>query len=405
MRIIILGGGIVGLTAAALLAQNEQIKIILIEANQPTLQWDNTKYDLRCSAISRSSQQVFRHIGVWDKICTQRVGMYNQMHLWSSDVTDKFIFDAAQIKQPDLGHIIENRIMLKALWDYISSKNNIIIKFGSAEQIKQQASKNYLNINDEQIDAELIIGADGADSWLRRAVNIQVQCHSDQQQALVATVLSKDPHANIARQRFTANGPLAFLPLDQECLSSIVWSGSKEQIAEIISLDDSEFCKRLQNEFSNELGKLNLYGARASFPLRMQHAETYIADRVALIGDAAHVVHPLAGQGLNMGLMDAATLAEVVINAAILRQDIGARTVLRKYERWRKGPNLGMLTIINAFNMQYANNVQLFGVLRDTGLQVVNKLPVIKANMMHYAMGISNDLPKCAKSPIFVGVS
>jgi len=390
MDVIILGGGIVGLTMANLLAHDTDLSITLVEAKAPSLDWDNSTYDLRCSAIARASLNIFKHIQVWDNIVADRVGMYDKMQIWDSSSKETLNFAAADMAEPDLGHIVENRVMQRALRNNLSKFSSVTICSGLAHKLQQIDNGVELYIDDYKYAAKLIIGADGADSWLRAASNISTHGWNYKQSALVATIKSQLPHNKTARQRFSADGPLAFLPLADSNLSSIVWSSSPERIKYLMQLAPNEFCSSLESEFAFKLGALELQGERAYFPLRMLHAKDYIQQRVALIGDAAHVIHPLAGQGMNLGIMDAAVLAEVLQDALLNNIDIGRHSVLRKYERWRKGHNLSMIAIVEAFKQSHT-------LLTSINMGLFNKAHLAKKCMVRFAMGVTGDIPDSAK--------
>lgn len=388
MQIVILGAGIVGLTMANLLARNKNLKIILIDSKIPNTDWDATKYDLRCSAINRATQNVFMQLDIWPIIIKHRFGMFDKMLIWENSSQTNFNFSAADIFEPDLGFIIENRVIHSALWHKFLEHENASFICGAANKLEKNVDYNRIYINNSYVDGSLIIGADGANSWLRTALNISTTSWDYKHTALVATIKTALPHNNIARQRFATDGPLAFLPLDQQCLSSIVWSSTPDKIQHLINLDSLEFCSILATEFDYKMGHLELAGARASFPLQMLHANTYISDRAALIGDAAHVVHPLAGQGMNLGIMDAVVL-ERVLNTAILNmKDIGSKNILRKYERERKSHNVAMLAVVEWLKRSFAVQNNLLQSVRNTGMQLINNINPIKNTMIRFAMGL-----------------
>lgn len=397
MDVIILGGGIVGLTMANLLAKDPNITITIIEANKPVLDWDPSGYDLRCSAITRATQNIFTHLQIWSDITCERVAMYDKMLVWDKNESAKINFAANEIFSENLGHIVENRVMQRVLWRKALSTPAIQIVAGSPHKLEQQEKFTRLYIDGYHMDARLVIGADGAESWLRKTANIPVHTWEHRQSSLVATINSELAHHNTAMQRFAPDGPLAFLPLTQPNLSSIVWTSTPDKIQQLLSMDAQKFCLQLSEEFSHKLGNLQLQGGRAAFPLRMLHARNYIAARIALIGDAVHVVHPLAGQGLNLGILDAAALAEVVLHAASLGNDFGQHTILRKYERWRKGHNIATLAMVEGFKRAFATTLPTITALRSLGVNAVNDLSLAKNAMISFAMGLSGDLPASAK--------
>lgn len=390
MNIIVLGSGIVGLTIANLLTKIANLQIILVEAQPTLMEWDDSNYDLRCSAIAPASANVFKNIGIWSDIIAQRVGIYNNMQVWYDKSDSCVDLSATEVNAEALGHIVENRVIQRALRRNLDQFSNLKIYNGCAHNLEQQADFNRVYIDDYYLDAQLVIGADGADSWLRAACNIGTDGWSYQQSSLVATIKSQLPHDRTARQRFASDGPLAFLPLAEPNLSSIVWTSDQDKIKHLMHLETTAFCQELSENFAFKLGNLELHGDRACFPLRMLHAKNYVAPRVALLGDAAHVIHPLAGQGLNLGIMDAAVLADVLQQAINDKQDIGMVAVLRKYERWRKGPNLGMIVLVETFKRSY-------GLLSNFNLGLVNNFSLAKKAMINFAMGTTGEIPVSAR--------
>lgn len=388
MDIVVLGGGIVGLTVANLLARNSDINLTLIDPQTPQLAWNNSEYDKRCSAIAASTRKVFESIGIWQDIINERVGIYNEMLIWDQDPQVQVHFTAAAISTDNLGHIVENRIVQKALYNKLSSKNNVDIVVGSANDLEQHPNFVRIHVSGRHIECKLVIGADGINSWLRNKVNIDALGWDYKHSSLVATIKSQLPHNNTARQRFMPDGPLAFLPLDDQYLSSIVWSSDPNKIKYLMQLEPQEFCKQLAAEFAFTLGDLELHGGRADFPLRMLHSNKYVSQRIALVGDAAHVIHPLAGQGLNLGVLDAAALADILQQAYLHQYDFGKLAILRKYERNRKSHNISMLALIEAVKQMFAINNKAFTKLRFNGMHCINNLNFVKNTMMHFAMGL-----------------
>jgi 2-octaprenylphenol hydroxylase len=248
-----------------------------------------------------------------------------------------------------------------------------------------------------QLRARLIVAADGADSGVRASLNIGVRSLDMRQQAVVSTVRTERAHEGTARQKFLSTGPLAFLPLPEPHTSSIVWSADNVRAEALLRLDDDAFRTALASAFGDSLGTIEAVGVRAAFPLALAHADRYVLDRVALIGDAAHTVHPLAGQGVNLGFLDAAALAEVLLDAARERRDIGAYHVLRRYERWRKGDNLAMMAVTGGFRFLFGNDWPPLAGLRNLGLSVTNRIEPLKSSIMRRACGLVGDLPRLAR--------
>ncbi len=397
--IIILGGGLVGLTAANLCAQ-QGFSVALIERQEPLLVWDNNDIDIRCSAISKASQNIFQDIDVWEAMVNDRVSAYEHMHVWDALGFGKITFDAAEVGKPDLGHIIENRVMIRALWDKAKQNTNITF-FAPANPVSLQVEPDFVFLTIEEknkqigISAKLIIGADGGHSWLREIVNIKSDRQDYHQSAIVATVSTELPHQQTAWQRFLPEGPLAFLPLnknktDQSHLNSIVWTSNTEKSETLMALSEEKFCEALSQAFEYRLGAVLSTSERRTFPLNRMHAKRYIAERVALIGDAIHVIHPLAGQGVNLGLSDAKQLSEILLLAHQKNNniDIGNYLVLRKFERARKGQVLSTLMAMDIFNKAFTHANTLSLGLRSIGLNFVDKTAFLKQKMMLQAMGL-----------------
>jgi 2-octaprenylphenol hydroxylase len=247
------------------------------------------------------------------------------------------------------------------------------------------------------LSTKLLVGADGADSEVRRAAGIETQSLNLHQKGIVATVTTEKPHEATAHQVFLTTGPLAFLPLGEPRTCSIVWSADTARADQLLALDDAAFIAELQQAFGDSLGKIQTLEPRAGFPLALSHAKAYTAPHLALVGDAAHTVHPLAGQGVNLGFLDVATLAEVLLDAAAKQKDIGAHAVLRRYERWRKGDNLAMVSITGGFKYLFGNDLPVVSQLRNLGLDLTNAATPIKNLIMRRASGLEGDLPRLAK--------
>jgi 2-octaprenylphenol hydroxylase len=319
------------------------------------------------------------------------------MHVWDASGNGVIHFDSAELGEPNLGHIIENGIMLQALYRVIESHASIhLFTQASLNAITPGADGIEVSLDAQTLSAALVVGADGARSRVRELAGIETRGMAYDQHAVVANVATERPHRHTAWQRFMPSGPLAFLPMANG-QSSIVWSTSPEQAAQLLDMDDAAFCHALAEAFEYTLGEITHTSQRAAFPLRMQHATGYVKPRVALIGDAAHTIHPLAGQGVNLGFADVASLAEVLGRARQSGRDIGDYYVLREYERWRKGENIAMQASMDAFKRLFSNSNPLLGWLRNSGLGLVNNMAPLKNRIMRQAMGLEGDLPKMAK--------
>jgi 2-polyprenylphenol 6-hydroxylase len=394
--ILIAGGGITGLTLACIL-KDTGLKIGVIERQPP--QPHESEYALRVSAINRASLQTFTAVGAFAHMVSLRISPFRDMHVWNAGAAGQVHFDSAELGLDALGYIIENRVVQHALLDVLSGSDNLHwLCPAEIEAIELGAGHSRVILADgAELSAALLVGADGATSAVRGAAGIELARNSYQQQAIVATIATEQGHAETAWQCFRPSGPLAFLPLvDGRC--SIVWSLDDDKIESMLALDDVAFAAALEQAFEYRLGAVTSVSMRAVFPLGHGHVDTYIRPGVALIGDAAHQIHPLAGQGANLGIMDAACLAQVIGQAKAAGRDWSAPHTLRKYERWRKGDNRLMENAMTVFKTLFGNDDPLFSAVRNTGLGIADRLGPIKYTFMRHAMGVSGDLPEIAKA-------
>jgi 2-octaprenylphenol hydroxylase len=321
------------------------------------------------------------------------------MHVWDGGGDGVIHFDAADMGEACLAYIIENSVIQAALVERLHQFTNVHhlcpVAVGNIGLGEDHAK---VTLRDGRVlNARLLVGADGAHSQVRGAAYIEAPTVNLRQTSIVGTVRTEKPHRAIARQKFLATGPLAFLPLGEPQTCSIVWSADTARAEELMALEMAAFTEELQQAFGDALGAVQLAGARAAFPLALSNARRYCAERVALVGDAAHTVHPLAGQGVNLGFLDAAALAEVLIAAQAKRQDIGNLAVLRRYERWRKGENLAMVSVTGAFRYVFSNRLPGLTALRNLGLNLTNAAGPIKNLLMRRASGLDGDLPRLAQ--------
>ncbi len=393
--ITVVGGGIVGGIFAALLAA-EGRRIAIIEAKPAT----NDRHDPRVYAITRASEQIFRSAGIWPLLDLTTMGHFRHMYVWDANGNGQIAFDSQVLCEPTLGYIIDHQAIQYALEKILSNHAHVQwFRPATIETMSITPDRAEVRLESgSRINSRLIVGADGGQSRVRQHVGIDVKEHAYDQTAIVCSVKSDLPHEDTARQRFLTTGPLAFLPLADTHWSSIVWSTSPDEATELTQLDQADFHARLTAAFDNTLGAITDSSQRYSFPLSRAHAQRYTDARVALIGDAAHRIHPLAGQGANLGFLDAACLAQVLLDDP--DKDPGHSALLRRYERWRKGNNLAVMASMDVFKQAFCSTNALVTTLRNIGLNTVNVLPCAKSLIMRQAMGLSGDLPALAQSRI-----
>lgn len=392
----IVGGGMVGLTLAASLA-NSALSIALIETNdRPILP---AKPANRVSAISFASRNIFENLNVWQRLDSGRITPYDSMQVWDKDSFGKIEFSAQQVGHPELGYIIENDHLRLALLDRVQKQKNVC--FYSPDSLNDVVfgeGEAWLTLHSgKTLTSKLVVGADGANSWLRKKSTIPLTSWDYQHHALVATVKTDLPHAHCARQIFTPDGPLAFLPLFEKNLCSIVWSVSPERAEQLKNLTAADFNKQLSRNFDNRLGLCELQSERFSFPLCMRYARDFAKHRIALIGDAAHTIHPLAGQGVNLGLLDAVSLGQCIEQNIAAEKDIGLYQNLRYFERWRKTEAAQMVASMELLKQLFAGDNPLQKALRDVALVVTDQVSPLKKSFIKQAMGLSGELPLLAK--------
>ncbi len=393
-EIVIVGGGMVGATLGCALAR-EGRNIAVVEAREPAPFDPADDYDLRVSALSRASQRIFESLGVWDGVVSRRASPYEHMHVWDATGDGEIHFDCAELDEPNLGHIVENRVIQDALLEVLKAHDNVTwLCPASISALEVQAQQAVLTLDDgRRVSARLVVGADGARSRLRELAGIEVERHAYGQRGVVANVATDKSHQSTAWQRFLPTGPLAFLPLgDGRC--SIVWSADDARAEAIMAMDDETFRRELAAALGHRLGPVVDTTPRAAFPLAGSQASEYVRPRVALVGDAAHTIHPLAGQGANLGFLDAAALADVVAQAG---DDPGVMAMLRRYERARRGDDILMMRAMEGFKLLFGNELGPLAWLRNTGLKLADRAGPVKHELIRRAMGLSGELPALAR--------
>ncbi len=418
---LIVGGGLVGLSLAAALA-DAGLEVLVIDRAAPAAQLDRG-FDGRAAAIARGSQRALAGIGLWPdladaaqpildiRVSDGRVGAAaSRLHLH---------YDHREAGEGPLGFIIENREIRRALE---ARRRALAAKLSRRAPcrlvaLERAAGRVVARIEDErgteQVSAQVAISAEGREASLRSLAGIGVTRWDYGQSGIVCTVAHEEPHRGVAHEHFLPSGPFAMLPMtDGEDgtegtegtegtdggrrvhRSSIVWTERRALVATMMALDGPAFSAEIQRRFGDSLGALRAIGGRWAYPLSLIHAERYVAHRLALVGDAAHGIHPIAGQGLNLGLRDVAALAETLVDARRLGLDLGAGDVLARYERWRRFDNLMLIAATDALNRLFSNDLGPLRLARDLGLAAVDRLPPLKKLFMRHAMGLVGDLPR-----------
>jgi len=401
--VVVIGAGMVGAAFACLLgSRGSGVSVAVVDGRPPPSFDGLDDYRPRVSAISRSSSRILDACGAWRHIVGSRISPYRRMCVWDAgedmDGMGTIRFDAADLGESELGHIVENDLIQAALFECLHTLPDVsVICPATATAVGRGGDRIIADLEDgSRLRARLIVGADGVQSPTRRLAGIETRGYSYGQTAVVCHVRTEQPHRETARQRFLPDGPVALLPL-ADGRSSVVWSTTEADAERLQALDTDQFLDELTTATDAALGRIIETGARFTFPLRLQMAESYIADRLALIGDAAHTVHPLAGQGVNLGFLDAAALAEIVIDASSANRDFGERSFLRRYERWRRGENTAAAYGIDAIGRLFRRPEPAVAMLRRAGVTLVDGMPALKNQIVRRAMGLTGDLPRFAR--------
>ncbi|MDY0249797.1 MAG: 2-octaprenyl-3-methyl-6-methoxy-1,4-benzoquinol hydroxylase [Pseudomonas sp.] len=400
--LIIVGAGMVGSTLALAL-KDSGLNILLIDGSPLSIAPFNKEqaFEPRVSALSIASQRILEHVHAWPSILKRRTSPYRNMHVWDGSGTGKIDFSASSVHAEVLGHIVENRIVQEALLEQLHDSEIGLLAHSKVEQLRHSGDGWLVQMEDgSKIHSPLIIAADGANSAIRRLAGCATREWDYLHHAIVTSVRCEKAHQFTAWQRFTDDGPLALLPLqhhDGQNWCSIVWSVPAERAEQIMALDDSAFCDALGQACEYRLGAIEHADQRHSIALRQRHAKRYVEPGLALIGDAAHTIHPLAGQGVNLGFLDAAVLAEVLLSAQQRGENIASDQVLSRYERRRMPQNLAMMAAMEGFQHLFQADALAIRWLRNSGLNTMNSLSEAKALFIRQALGLGITLPDLAK--------
>lgn len=401
--LLIVGAGMVG-SALALALQHSGLEILLIDGSPLSVQRfdDEAPFEPRVSALSAASQRILERLGAWQGISERRLSPYSDMHVWDGSGTGQIHFSAASVHAEVLGHIVENRVVQDGLLERLHDSEIGLLPNARLERMRRSGDEWLLTLADgRNLRAPLVIAADGANSAVRRLTGCETREWDYLHHAIVTSVQCARPHQMTAWQRFTDEGPLAFLPLARDggqdwC--SIVWSTTPEQSERLMALPGDAFCAELERAFEGRLGSVLHADPRLCVPLRQRHAKRYVAEGLALIGDAAHTIHPLAGQGVNLGFLDAAVLAEVLQSAYDRGERLADVRVLSRFERRRMPHNLALMAAMEGFERLFQADPLPLRWLRNSGLKWVEQMPEAKALFVRQALGLSGDLPELARA-------
>lgn len=396
--LVVVGAGLVGSAVAARVAMADpDLRIALLEAGPLPALFEGRDFDPRVVALTRASQQLLEQLQAWPRVVARRACAYTDMRVWDAVGTGSIHFDCREVQQPNLGHIAENSAVLSALLAGLEACPGVDLRRpAQVQDLQREGDHNRVQLQDGAVlRAPLVVAADGAQSRLRQLAGIETREWDYGQRAIVTTVRTAKAHAHTAWQRFLDSGPLAFLPLhcplaegDDEHYSSIVWSTTPDAASGLLSLDDEAFAGALGEAFEWRLGAVESVARRHSFPLRQRHAVTYMAPGLALVGDAAHTIHPLAGQGVNLGFLDAAALGDEILRARRRGIPLQHPSLLQRYQRQRKTHNLAMMGLMEAFKRLFGADQLPLRWLRNEGMRRLDSLPLLKNAVIRQALGL-----------------
>ncbi|HDG1691869.1 TPA: 2-octaprenyl-3-methyl-6-methoxy-1,4-benzoquinol hydroxylase [Kluyvera georgiana] len=381
--VAVIGGGMVGGALALGLAQNGFSVVVLDKAPPPAFD-PTAQPDVRISAISAASVQLLRSQGVWDAVLAMRAHPWRRLETWEWE-TAHVVFDAAELKLPNLGYMVENNVLQLALWQALEAHPQVTLLHGNA--LTEMQGQHLHLAEGTEIVARLVVGADGAQSQVRQLAGIGVHGWQYPQSCMLITVKSENEPGDSTWQQFTPTGPRAFLPL-YDNWASLVWYDTPARIRQLQSLTMAQLQREIIAHFPERSGKVTPVAA-AAFPLTRRHAQRYVQAGLALVGDAAHTIHPLAGQGVNLGYRDVDALLDVLTNARSVGEDWASLQVLQRYQSRRRVDNLLMQSGMDLFYAGFSNDLGPLRILRNVGLMAAQRAGVLKRQALKYALGLS----------------
>ena len=393
--VIVNGGGMVGMSLAIALARLG-IQVAVVD-KAPLSQQLESAFDGRVSAISYGSKCILDSIGVWNFMAAEAEPI-RDIRVVDGAMPVFLHYDHKEVGDVPLGYIVENRHTRVALQQAASSLPTLTL-FEKQSPIALERDDAWATLrlqNGQSLRCRLLIAADGKTSALRSLAGIETMEWAYDQTAIVCTIAHENPHNGLAQERFLPAGPFAVLPM-QGNRSSLVWVEPKDRVDLYLALSEDEFVQEIQERVGGHLGAIQTIGERFSYPLSLMHAKSYTSHRLALAGDAAHGMHPIAGQGVNLGFRDVAVLSELIGERFRLGLDIGGEDVLDAYQQWRRFDNISMLAVTDGLNRLFGINLLPVQLIRGLGLWAVGKMPPLKRFLMRHAMGLVGDLPKTIK--------
>jgi 2-octaprenyl-6-methoxyphenol hydroxylase len=402
-EVLVVGGGLAGASLAAVLA-TAGLETVVVDREDPEAVRDKG-FDGRASAIAAGSRHMFEAIGLWDHV-------KEAQPILDIKVTDGQVgrrasplglsYDHRDVGEP-FGHIVENRLLRIAQQDFLAACRhlNYLAPMG-VDAVERDETGVRARLSDGRtVRARLVCACDGRNSRLREAAGIRARRWDYDQSGVVATLTHERPHRGVAYEHFLPSGPFAMLPLpdapDGTHRSSIVWTERHDLARRAVTLDDTAFAREVLRRFGDGLGRVAPVGPRFRYPLSGLHADSYIGQRLALVGDSAHGIHPIAGQGLNLGLRDVAALAECIVDTARLGLDIGGPEVLTRYQRWRRVDNLTLVAATDSLDRLFSNDLPPVRLARGLGMAAVDRMGPLKKVFMRHAMGMLGDLPRLVR--------